>query len=65
MADTMVIEGDDTVKETGTQMRRQEDKVRLLVQPFTLELDPHWWSRQLAELAGHIYPEGPQSLASR
>ena len=28
MADTMIVEGDDTVKETGTEMRRQEDKVR-------------------------------------
>jgi hypothetical protein len=32
MADTMIVEGDDTVKETGTEMRRQEDKVRMRAQ---------------------------------
>ena len=32
MADTMIVEGDDTVKETGTEMRRQEDKVRVRAQ---------------------------------
>lgn len=33
MADTMIVEGDDTVKETGAEMRRQEDKVRMRAQP--------------------------------
>jgi hypothetical protein len=73
MADTMIVEGDDTIKETGTEMRRQEDRVRTLAQPVALKRDAsatgtlHSQSPLLTlpGFAGHVHTEGPPSLASR